>query len=134
MSLTSERLRTLREKKGLSQGEVAKLLGISRPAYVKYETGKSKPVRKIKELCTLFNVSSDYLLGNDIKIKDENTLMTCLEMDKDIKKDNMSLSKEEIDLIKKYRELPYAGKTTVKAILKSQYDLYVKPKSDEKAI
>lgn len=134
MSLTSERLRTLREKKGLSQEEVARLLGISRPAYVKYETGKSKPVRKIKELCEIFNVSSDYLLGTDIKIKNDDTLMSRFITDKDIEKNNLSLSKEEIDLIKKYRKLPYEGKTTVKAILKSQYDLYVKPKSDEKAI
>lgn len=134
MSLTSERLRILREKKGLSQGKVAKFLGISRPAYVKYETGKSKPVRKIKELCTLFNVSSDYLLGNDINKNDDDIFMPCFKINKDTEKNNLSLSKDEIDLIKKYRELPYEGKTTVKAILKSQYDLYVKPKSDEKAI
>lgn len=65
MNITGERLRQLRENKQLSQGEVAKLIGVARPTYVLYETGKSRPVRKIKELCALFNVTSDYILGND---------------------------------------------------------------------
>ena len=63
MSVTGERLRRLREKSGKSQREVAKLLGISRPAYVSYETGRTTPSRKIKELSNLFNVPADYILG-----------------------------------------------------------------------
>lgn len=69
MNITSKRLRKLREEMGLSQGELAKKLGISRTAYVKYETGESKPMRKLQELSDLFNVSIDYLLGNDIESK-----------------------------------------------------------------
>lgn len=69
MNITSKRLRKLREEMGLSQGELAKELGISRTAYVKYETGESKPMRKLQELSDLFNVSIDYLLGNDIESK-----------------------------------------------------------------
>lgn len=134
MNTTAKRLRSLRESMGLSQSQVADIIGVTRTAYIHYETGRYKPVRKIKELCKLFNVSSDYLLGNDIEKNDEDIFMPCFKINKDTEKNNLSLSKEEIDLIKKYRELPYEGKTTVKAILKSQYDLYVKPKSDEKAI
>ena len=66
MNITSKRLRELRKNLGFSQGELAKKLGISRTAYVKYETGESRPVRKLQELSDLFNVSIDYLLGNDI--------------------------------------------------------------------
>lgn len=69
MNITSKRLRKLREEMGLSQGELAKKLGISRTAYVKYETGESKPMRKLQELSDLFNISIDYLLGNDIESK-----------------------------------------------------------------
>lgn len=54
MSVTGSRLRELREETGKSQGDVAKLIGISRPAYVAYETGRSNPSRKVKELSTLF--------------------------------------------------------------------------------
>lgn len=63
MTVTGTRLRELREETGKSQGDVAKLIGISRPAYVAYETGRSNPSRKVKELSNLFNVSIDYLLG-----------------------------------------------------------------------
>jgi transcriptional regulator with XRE-family HTH domain len=63
MSITGQRLRELREETGKSQGDVAKLIGISRPAYVSYETGRNSPSRKIKELSNLFNVSADYILG-----------------------------------------------------------------------
>ena len=65
MSITGMRLKDLRIKKDVSQADVAKAIGISRTAYVKYETGASKPVRKLHELAKYFNVSADYLLGND---------------------------------------------------------------------
>lgn len=70
-NITAQRLRELREAKGLSQSEVAKFLGISRPAYVQYETGKTKPSRTIKKLCALFNVTSDYILGTDVETVDK---------------------------------------------------------------
>lgn len=62
-TITGDRLRALRQEFGLSQEEVAKKIGISRPAYVNYEQGKSRPVRKLKELAALFDASTDYLLG-----------------------------------------------------------------------
>ena len=67
MNVTAKRLRNLREAKKMSHNDVAKILGISRTAYVKYETGESRPVRKLNELSTLFNVSTDYILGNEDK-------------------------------------------------------------------
>lgn len=62
-TITGDRLRALRQEFGLSQEEVAKKIGVSRPAYVNYEQGKSRPVRKLKELAALFDASTDYLLG-----------------------------------------------------------------------
>lgn len=62
---TAEILKKLREEKGLSQNEIAKLLKIDRTTYVKWETGVSSPTRKINELSQLFGVTTDYLLGND---------------------------------------------------------------------
>lgn len=63
MSVTGDRLRALRQDLGMSQEEVAKKIGVSRPAYVNYEQGKSRPVRKLQELAALFNVTTDYILG-----------------------------------------------------------------------
>lgn len=63
MTITSNRLRAMREAKGMSQDDVAKYLGITRTAYNKYEAGVIYPVRKVKELATLFHVTTDYILG-----------------------------------------------------------------------
>ena len=65
MSITGERLRALREKKGMSQEAVADFLGISRTAYNKYESGVIKPVRKLEGLSRRFGVSADYILGQE---------------------------------------------------------------------
>ena len=47
MNLTAQRLRALRKREGLSQTEVARILGITRTAYNKYESGASAPLRKL---------------------------------------------------------------------------------------
>ena len=65
MNTTANRLRLLREAKQMSQKEVAEFLGITRAAYNKYESGASRPVRKLEELSKLFNVSTDYIMGQD---------------------------------------------------------------------
>ncbi|MFC2460525.1 helix-turn-helix domain-containing protein [Selenomonas noxia] len=44
---------------------MAKLLGISRSAYLKYENSQTKAPRKIKEIAKYFNLSTDYLFRND---------------------------------------------------------------------
>lgn len=64
MEVIANALKILRQQKGVSQAEVAKAIGITRTAYVKYETGVSKP-KKINELANYFEVSTDYLLGHE---------------------------------------------------------------------
>ena len=68
---TGKRLRNLREERGLSQEDVAKAIGVGRVTYLKYENGENRPVRKLKELSAFFNVSIDYLLGNDTPAQSE---------------------------------------------------------------
>lgn len=65
MNLTAQRLRALRKRKGLSQMDVARILGITRTAYNKYESGASAPSRKLRELAQLYQVSTDYILGEE---------------------------------------------------------------------
>ncbi len=64
MPIDGNRLKALREKKGVTPGEVARYLGITRPAYLKYENGQTRHPRKLDELAVYFCVSVDYLLGN----------------------------------------------------------------------
>lgn len=64
MTVTGQRLKQLRLHRGMSQAEVAKLIGVERVTYLQYEKGTNRPVRKLKELAQLFGVTVDYLLGN----------------------------------------------------------------------
>lgn len=59
-----KKLRDLREDNDLTQQEVAEYLGTSQTMYARYEREANElPVRHLKNLCKLYNVSSDYLLG-----------------------------------------------------------------------
>lgn len=59
-----ERLKEIRQSKGLSQADVARSLNISRQSYNFYESGKRDPDTKmLATLANFFDVTSDYLLG-----------------------------------------------------------------------
>lgn len=60
-----ERIRNLRESRGLSQDGLGKILGVDRTTIVKWETGASRPTRSLKRLAHYFNVTTDYILGNE---------------------------------------------------------------------
>ena len=48
----------------MTQQEVADKLGITRPAYTAYESGKREPDFSIlQSLANIFDVTTDYLLG-----------------------------------------------------------------------
>ena len=102
MSITGKRLRELRIEKDMSQEKVAKILGISRTAYNKYESGVIKPVRKLKELSTLFGVSTDYILG-------EEDLMS-------------RASARDQESVRKYMSLSGTGKYMVNIMLDAVYE------------
>ena len=57
------RLREIREDKGLSQIQIAKLLKINQSQYSRYEMGLNNiPVEKLNTLADFYNTSTDYLL------------------------------------------------------------------------
>ncbi|WDF83564.1 helix-turn-helix transcriptional regulator [Lacticaseibacillus pabuli] len=59
-----ERLKELRLAKHLTQEDVANFLGITRPAYTAYESGKRQPDDSTKmKLAQYYSVTVDYLLG-----------------------------------------------------------------------
>jgi len=64
--MVAEKIKTLREKKNLTQVALAKQLGITRSSVNAWELGISVPsTQYIVELAHIFNVSTDYLLGVD---------------------------------------------------------------------
>lgn len=68
MEILAKRLKELRTEKNLSLDALGKCIGVSDTAVMKWEQNKSEPTAvNIKQLCTYFEVSADYLLG----LKDE---------------------------------------------------------------
>ena len=64
--MVAERIKRLREQKGLTQAELAKRLGITRSSVNAWEMGISVPsTQYVVELAHLFKVSTDYVLGVD---------------------------------------------------------------------
>lgn len=88
--MLGERLKKLREEKGLLQKDIAKLLNITASAYGFYEQGKRDPDTDVlRKLADFYGVSIDYLMGRtDIR----NPALT--------KKDEKEIEKE-IEAMKK---------------------------------
>lgn len=60
----AKRIRDLREDLDIQQKNIAKVLHTTQSQYSKIELGKRKiSAEEIIELCILYNVSADYLLG-----------------------------------------------------------------------
>lgn len=61
-------LRQARKAKGLTQAEVARTIGLTQNGYSYWENGKAKIDKdQLLKLAELFEVSTDYLLGNTSK-------------------------------------------------------------------
>ena len=57
-------LKIARERKGLSQKDIAETIGVAKSTYSLYESGNREPnVQTIKKIADLLNVSADELLG-----------------------------------------------------------------------
>ena len=64
--MVADRIKHLREQKGLTQTDLAKQLGITRSSVNAWEMGISVPsTQYIVELAEIFKVSTDFLLGVD---------------------------------------------------------------------
>ena len=73
----SSKLKELRAKKGLSQAELAKRLGVTQQAVGRWERDKNLPDNDVlKKISVMFNVSIDYLLDNQTHQKDSLPALT----------------------------------------------------------
>ncbi len=69
MRVFQDRLLELRKQYNFTQVDMAKMLGITQPAYIRYEDGTAEPTQEnLVKLAEIFDVSVDYLLGrkNDL--------------------------------------------------------------------
>lgn len=65
------RIKSAREKMGITQEELAGDVGISRAAVARYESGEIEPkIKNLIAIATRLNVTTDYLLGIEIRQKE----------------------------------------------------------------
>ncbi len=64
MEIFGQRLKELREEKGLSQRQFAKIIGTSQPNLQRWEKGQFEPDQKTTvAIAEFFGVTTDFLLG-----------------------------------------------------------------------
>lgn len=108
MSFAS-RLKYRREEIGLTQVQLAKILGVSKGAVGNYETGVSSP--KAEVLYRLFDV-----LGCEVNYLFQDEILWLAGVRKVIPQ------KGEQDFIKKYRSLDDYGKKNILTLLDNEYN------------
>ena len=114
----SNRLKERREQLGLTQSEVAALLGITPGAVGNYENGVSTPKADILfKVFDALKCDANYLFQDEMNERSQEDAATPLEME---------------HLVKKYRDLDEHGKKMVDFTLKEEYERSVaeKKKSD----
>lgn len=112
------RLKARREQLGITQPQLAEMLGVSKGAIGNYETGINSPKATI--LFKVFDVldcDANYLFQDEMNERSQEDTATPLEME---------------HLVKKYRDLDDHGKKMVDFTLKEEYERSVaeKKKSD----
>ena len=66
--MLSERIKALRKASGISQVDLAELLGVTKQSVSNWENDNIQPsIEMLLKLVKVFGVSSDYLLGIDNK-------------------------------------------------------------------
>ena len=64
-----QKIEMLRRKRGLSQKELAQLLDVTTAKVAEWESDETSPsINEISQMCTLFKISSDYLILEDKNI------------------------------------------------------------------
>ena len=117
----SDRLKALRNSKGLSQADFAKQVGVSKSSINMYERGEREPnFETLEAIADYFNVDLDYLLGkSDVPNKAQAVMLTGIQANPP----DLARDEDESDLLRKYRALDYAGKLRIRSALDVEYSL-----------
>ena len=137
----SDLLKGLRSKRNVTQGQLAKEIGVSPGNVGDWESGKSKPgYVALASLARFFEVSADDLLEltqieyasnpNDKLLASQiafhnlsKTMSVAYHDSKKLNCDDVPLSESEMDLISMYRLLDVGDKKTIFDITKLKYEM-----------
>lgn len=111
--ISAERLRSLREEKGVTQEDVAKLLHLSRSTIVKMETAHQDiKADYLQSLAQFYGTSTDFILGLTEVRRSAETLPAC---------DELGLSDRATAKLERMREKQLHGRVLSKLI---EHDLF----------
>ena len=100
MDTLGQKIAYLRKKKGVSQREFAKVLGLSQSAIAQYERDVTEPdIQTLKRISKFFDVSIDFLVADDedivvIRRQKYNKLLDCSKGIAEISEKLIELMKE----------------------------------------
>ena len=104
-----ERIKLLREKKGITQEELAKLLNTTKQTISKYENGivTNIPSDKLDEMIKIFDITPNYLMGWESRVE-ENPVETANQLSE------IFLDQELMEMISTYQSLDADKKKQVR--------------------
>ena len=120
MATTAERIKQLRKKKGISQSELAEVIGVKNNTVSTWERGPRKPdFEALNLLSDYFEVSFEYILGSSDK-EEARVKPTQEELD------SLALSvlaDELYDNVKKYCRLSTKSQKMIDALINATYQM-----------
>ena len=95
MEIFGQRLKQIRKEKGITQSDLGKAVGVSKPEICFYENGSRNPsLNNLIELADYLKIDVAWLLGREVRL-DKNNELTCLS-DKEL---------ELINILRKHKKL-----------------------------
>ena len=120
MAITAERIKQLRKKKGVSQAELAELIGVKTNTVSTWERGTRKPdFEALNLLSNYFEVSFEYILGSSDK-EEARVVPTQDELDELALS---ALADELYDNVKKYCMLSNKSQKMIDALISATYQM-----------
>ena len=120
MATTAERIKQLRKKKGISQSELAELIGVKNNTVSTWERGTRKPdFEALNLLSNYFAVSFEYILGSSDK-EEARVKPTQDELDQLALS---ALADELYDNVKKYCMLSNKSQKMIDALINATYQM-----------
>ncbi len=99
-----ERLRTARTAAGLSQGQVAKLLGVHRPTISEIEAGRRRvSAEELSQFAEIYGVGTDWILAerdSDSDPSDDKILLAARQLSR-MKDDDLNRLMKLVQMLKK---------------------------------
>lgn len=127
----SEILKDLRSKSGISQGQLAKSVGVSPGNVSDWEVGKTKPgYVALAALARFFGVSADYLLELDAAPVKTGVDLERVKLEQGLSCDGSPLEAEEADLIAMFRLLPSYEREDLFDLVYFKYKKHVEKKME----